>query len=196
LQENPIFLFFFVQLAPWVATGDSIPQTRTAQLDALALPNVGFATAVDLGDISSPFGDIHPRDKQDIAKRMLRSALAIAYGEVVVYQGPMAIKFDVIAADATALVRVTFDADTVSGGLVLRPEQPCPDNAQCVWHAIRLGNNWVRASATLRGSQLEVSAPNPSALTVTAIKYAYAAWPMCNVYNGAGLPAIPYLHTF
>lgn len=43
------------------------------------LPNTFTAVTVDLGDPSSPFGDIHPRDKQQMSSRLARSALAVAY---------------------------------------------------------------------------------------------------------------------
>lgn len=39
-------------------------------MNALQLNKVGYASAVDLGDPTSPFGDVHPRDKQDVGKRV------------------------------------------------------------------------------------------------------------------------------
>ena len=57
------FSFYFVQLASYIQgnPGILLPQMRLCQTAALQLPSVGFATAIDLGDITSPFGDIHPR---------------------------------------------------------------------------------------------------------------------------------------
>jgi len=49
-----------------IGLGTGLPDTRLAQVAALNLPNVGFATAIDLGDLGSPQGDIHPRDKQGV----------------------------------------------------------------------------------------------------------------------------------
>jgi hypothetical protein len=46
--------------------GTDIPDTREAQLQGLTQPRVGFATAVDLGDSTSPYNDIHPRFKQEV----------------------------------------------------------------------------------------------------------------------------------
>ena len=50
--------------------------------------------------------------------------------------------------------------------------------------------NWQWADATIDGNSVVVwsdKVPNP-----TAVRYAYAANPTCNLYNGAGLPAAPF----
>ena len=54
--------FGFIQLSTWCAANSpaSIPQMREAQMAALALPNVGYATNADHGDGCS----IHPAAKQ------------------------------------------------------------------------------------------------------------------------------------
>ena len=52
--------------------------------------------------------------------------------------------------------------------------------------------NWQWADATIDGKfgcRLIGQIPNP-----TAVRYAYAANPTCNLYNGAGLPAAPFSH--
>ena len=65
----PELSFLFVQLAAELCCGDySI--IRQAQLAALKLPRTGFATAIDLGDPTGPFGDIHPRRKQEVGRRL------------------------------------------------------------------------------------------------------------------------------
>ena len=55
------------------------------------LQNVFMAVAIDLGDPTSPFGSIHPRDKQDVGARLVRSARAVIYKDsTAYYQGPLA----------------------------------------------------------------------------------------------------------
>ena len=55
------------------------------------LQNVFMAVAMDLGDPTSPFGSIHPRDKQDVGARLVLSARAVVYKDSTVYfQGPLA----------------------------------------------------------------------------------------------------------
>src|SRR5690606_17829444 len=56
-----------------------------AQTKTLALPKTGMALAIDLGEA----GDIHPKNKQDVGKRLALSALKTTYGKDIVYSGPM-----------------------------------------------------------------------------------------------------------
>ncbi|MEE4286722.1 MAG: sialate O-acetylesterase, partial [Mariniphaga sp.] len=49
------------------------------------LPNTGMALAIDIGEAD----DIHPRNKQDVGKRLALNAYKIAYGKDVVHSGPM-----------------------------------------------------------------------------------------------------------
>ena len=73
------FPFYYVQLAPWQrsdpdkpAGGDGWARLREAQLQALAIPNTGMAVTIDIGEAEN----IHPRDKQDVGKRLALWALA------------------------------------------------------------------------------------------------------------------------
>ena len=115
---QPDMWFGFVQIAGYAyshpypggcevdhshAAGD----LRQAQLAALALPRVGFTTAVDTGDWSN----IHPPDKQNPSARLARQALVQAYGlrepapadEFPVYSGSSA---TIDAATSKAVVTV------------------------------------------------------------------------------------------
>ena len=50
-----------------------------------------MAVAMDLGDPQSPFGSVHPRDKQDVGSRLARSGRAVVYKDQTAYfQGPQA----------------------------------------------------------------------------------------------------------
>jgi len=83
----PDLSFFFVQLAAYRADYSLI---RNAQMAALKLPKVGYAVAIDIGDPTSPFGDIHPRRKQEVGRRLALSCLNIQYGMKNVHTGPIA----------------------------------------------------------------------------------------------------------
>ena len=77
LADNRDFPFYWVQLADYKAEvlepGESdwaeLREAQTMTLDAL--PNVGQAVIIDLGEAK----DIHPRNKQDVARRLARHAL-------------------------------------------------------------------------------------------------------------------------
>ena len=84
------FPFYWVQLA------DSMPETpdpresawaelREAQTMTLSqLPKTGEAVIIDAGEVQ----DIHPRNKQDVANRLARWALARDYGVKIAYPEP------------------------------------------------------------------------------------------------------------
>ena len=59
--------------------GDSLAELRAEQLNALHLPRVGYANAIDLGDPTSPFGNVHFQNKQTIAKRIVSAAMDLAF---------------------------------------------------------------------------------------------------------------------
>jgi len=192
------FPFFFVQLAPFTAS-TSWADTRQAQLAALSLPNVGFASAVDLGDPTSPEGSVHPRDKQDVGARLLNSVLNIAYGESdVVWEGPTYISFTPSIVNGAGVATVTFKLYG-TGGLVVR-EAWCPTNESVPvtscggWAILLSNNNWYPAvQGTVSGNTVVVSTPNiPTSTTVIGLSYAYAAWPQCTLFSEQGLPAIPF----
>ncbi|HWA87120.1 MAG TPA: sialate O-acetylesterase [Opitutus sp.] len=165
--------FFWVQLANFADKHDW-SWLREAQTQALALPNTGQAVAIDIGEP----GDIHPRNKQEVARRLLLIANAKLYGGHEEYSGPM------LAASTRedGAIRVRFThADgglTVRGGAVTSLEIAGEDR---VFHA---------AAGRIEGGELVVSAadvPSP-----VAVRYAWSSAPAANLYNAAGLPASPF----
>ena len=49
-----------------------------------------MAVSMDLGDPTSPFGSVHPRDKETVGERLALAGRAIAYGEKsIYYTGPI-----------------------------------------------------------------------------------------------------------
>ncbi|PVD28307.1 hypothetical protein C0Q70_10894 [Pomacea canaliculata] len=72
------------------------------------MPNVFMSVAIDLPDFDSIYGSVHPRDKQDVAQRLLLSALGVAYYRVpAITTGPLPIRVtqdgDIISLDYGAL---------------------------------------------------------------------------------------------
>ena len=83
------------------------------------MKDVFMAVAMDLGDPTSPFGSVHPRDKQDVGYRLALAGRAIAYhDESVYYTGPIA-KEAVSAAHNTGYISVMYD-EVTSDGLEIR----------------------------------------------------------------------------
>jgi sialate O-acetylesterase len=93
LKFNLTLPFFFVQLAAYDGRmgGPTWPALQMAQLAALSLPSVGFASAMDLGDPTCPYDPIHPRIKGPLANRLANVVLKEVYGQnQLVVLGPAA----------------------------------------------------------------------------------------------------------
>ncbi len=173
------FPFYFVQLANWRQVRDEPvdsdwAELREAQLLTLSLPNTGMAVAIDIGDAD----DIHPKNKQEVGRRLALNALAQTYEKEVVYSGPI---YRAMSVEGDK-IRLQFDhvADgLVSKGGVLTGFAIAGADSQFVW-----------AQAQIDGESVIVSSPkikNP-----LAVRYAWADNPLCNLYNSAGLPASPF----
>lgn len=84
------FPFLFVQLANFNAkngtsrTGSTWAELREAQAMTLRLPNTGMTVTSYIGEAT----DIHPRNKQDVGRRLAAEALRVAYGRTTVSSGP------------------------------------------------------------------------------------------------------------
>ncbi len=85
------FPFYFVQLATFGSnkansnTGSTWAELREAQTMALALPHTGMAVTTDIGNPDN----IHPKDKQDVGKRLAAWALHDVYSIPGEYTGPL-----------------------------------------------------------------------------------------------------------
>jgi sialate O-acetylesterase len=173
------FPFYFVQLAnfrdqkPEPAESDWA-ELREAQTMALQCPNTGQAVTIDIGDAK----DIHPKNKQDVGRRLALWALARDYGRRVECASPM-VKSMEKEGD-----KVVIHFDHAAAGLVSRSR---PIRGFAVAGADR---KFVWAEATIDGPTVVVSSPavpNP-----VAVRYAWADNPVCSLFNQSGLPVCPF----
>ncbi len=169
------FPFLFVQL-PSFKVGPNVEwaELREAQAMALQLRNTGMAVTVDIGD---PV-DVHPKNKQDVGLRLGLAARAIAYGEKLVYSGPV---FRQLTGEGRAL-RVWFDH--TGGGLRAR------DGDLKGFTIAGKDGKFVPAEARIENHTVVVS--NPEVKEPVAVRYAWADVPDCNLFNAEGLPAVPF----
>lgn len=175
------FPFLFVQLEgfgpnqpdpaeyPWA-------QLREAQDMALSLPRTGMATAVDIGNEA----DTHPKNKQDVAHRLVLAAAKVAYGEDVVHSGPRYQSMQVQGC----CIRISF-SDLGSG---LRIKDKYGDVKG--FEIAAADGKFVWAQARTVGDEIEVC--NDSIYQPAAVRYDWSNTPDGNVYNREGLPALPF----
>jgi sialate O-acetylesterase len=174
------FPFLFVQLANFRDVkdepGDSDwAELREAQLLTLNLPDTGMAVTIDIGDAK----DIHPKNKQDVGRRLALWALARTYGKEVVYSGP------IYRSMQKSGGKILLRFDHVGGGLVARGDEPLGGFA-----IAGEDRKFVWADARIEGDAVVVSSEKVA--DPVAVRYAWADNPICNLYNKAGLPASPF----
>jgi sialate O-acetylesterase len=176
------FPFYWVQLADFQAEApkpreSAWAELREAQTMTLSrLPHTGQAVIVDIGEGR----DIHPRNKQDVAQRLARWALALDYGIPIAHQSPT---YKSMAKQGNKVV-LTFD----HAGRGLRAfDTPKPlgfalagSDRKFVWAEAR-----IAGPDTVEVWSEEVSDP-------VAVRYAWADNPVCNLYSAEGLPATPF----
>jgi len=171
-QEFP---FAWVQLPNFGGPGRDWPAVREAMLKTLALPKTGMAITIDIGEEK----DIHPKNKQDVGRRLAMWALADVYGKKdIAASGPLPAGHEVRGGGVTLSFKHT------NGGLVAK-------GGELKGFTIAgEDRTFVPATAKIVGDKVIVSAPGVK--QPQAVRYAWENWPTCNLYNGAGLPASPF----
>lgn len=178
------FSFYIVQLANFgngkpVATEPGIPDTwaelQEAQtLTAQTLDKCGIAIINDIGEQN----DIHPKNKQEVGRRLALWALARDYGtSAAEYCGPLHLS-SVIQGNK---IRIQF---THTGAGLKTRDDGEPKSFQIAG----ADQKWVWAKAKIEGNEVVVwseSVPQP-----VGVRYAWASWPEgANLMNAEGLPA-------
>ncbi|MCA8973572.1 MAG: 9-O-acetylesterase, partial [Planctomycetes bacterium] len=168
--------FHFVQIAPYAYDGndDATAALRLAQAAALALPRTGMAVTLDIGNAK----DIHPRNKQEVGRRLALQARRVPYGEDVVADGPSP---GAMVRDGAAL-RITFTA--TDGGLLA-------DAPVTGFQVAGADGRFVDATARIDGDDVILSAD--AVEEPVQVRYAWASVPAATLRNGAGLPAAPFV---
>lgn len=177
--KQPAMPFLFVQLANYLPVqtdpGESgWANIRAAQAEALNLPHTGMAVAIDIGDAD----DIHPRDKQTVGRRLALTARAMVYGEPIEDRGPVFAGMTVQGS----IIRISY---THASGL------RTSDGGAPQGFVIRGGETgWRFAEARIEGDGVVMW--HPEITDPVAVRYAWANHPKVNLYNQAGLPAVPF----
>ena len=176
------FPFLWVSLANYMAV-DTVPNPnsswamlRESQSATLALPKTAEAIIIDIGETN----DIHPKNKQDVGKRLALAARKIAYGETA------------LASSSPAYRGLTVKGNRATVALANAAGLHTRDGGAVKGFAIAgADKHFVWAQASIVGTHVVVSSdavPHP-----VAVRYAWADNPLdANLYNAAGLPATPF----
>lgn len=175
--------FLFVQLANFNARGvaptgnpedSQWAELREAQAMTLELPRTGMAVAIDIGEAT----DIHPKNKQEVGRRLALIAEATVYFKDQEYSGPLFSG----AQMEDGKVRLSFRH---SEGL------KASDGGKLKGFAIAgADKKWVWGDATIEGDHVVIS--NSQVTEPVAVRYNWADNPSGNLVNGTGLPASPF----
>lgn len=176
------FPFYYVQLADFRAEvaepkESDWAELREAQTMTMSkLKNTGEAVIIDVGEGR----DIHPRNKQTVAKRLARWALAKDYGVALAYQSPTYKSMETNGS------KITLTLDHVGRGLYTF------DVTAPVGFAIAgEDKKFVWADARLIGAN-KVEVWSDKVKNPVAARYGWADNPVLNLYSRDGLPATPF----
>lgn len=174
------FPFLFVQLANFLQKRETPydsdwARLQEAQTQTLSLTNTGMATIIDIGDAN----DIHPRNKHDVGKRLWLAAQKVAFGEQLVYSGPM-YRGHTVEGNK---IRIAFNH--VGSGLINKGGDEIEGFA-----IAGADKEFHWAKAKIEDNQIVVWSDRVD--HPIAVRYGWADNPDVSLYNNEGLPAVPF----
>ena len=182
--SNSSLPFYFVQIANYLAPKDIQPDSewaaiREAQRKALQLDGVGMAVNIDIGEAN----DIHPRNKQEVGRRLALLALNRTYGKELPCAAPEFYQMRVRNGRAVLTFRPVWGSDAleenadIKGFIMAGPDHK--------WHVAKAHTEGERFMSRIVVECPEVSYP-------IAVRYAWADKPECNLRTKSGLPVGPF----
>lgn len=180
--RNKDLPFLYVQLAGYqkkraLPSENSWSELREAQAMALTLPHTAMITAMDLGDEA----DIHPKNKQEVGRRLSLEALRTVYGQKKLTERSPYFK-SVKWGDYYALVKFEGIANGLNvNGSSLKGFEITEDGKFYQWATAELINK-----NTVKVYLSTISLPK-------GIRYAWEENPEdANLQNSYNLPALPF----
>lgn len=177
------FPFYFVQLSTFDEFGGNSKkgsrwaELREAQTETLKVPNTGMVVTTDIGNAK----DIHPTNKQDVAKRLAAIALNDVYGKKQVNSGPMYKSMEIKGN------QITLTFASIGGGL----STPDKNGNLKGFEVAGADKVFHQAKAIIKDNKVIVSSesvPNP-----VAVHYGWADDDTgINLFNKENFPASPF----
>jgi sialate O-acetylesterase len=138
-------------------------------------PKTGLAVTIDLGDRVN----LHPVVKQEVGRRLALLAERMIYSQHVVDSGPTPVS----AVRSGNTVAVRF-ANTAQGFRIYEADNPVG------FQACNTAERCDYVSATVVRDEIDLDVSRMP--DVAKVRFCWGDSPMCNVYNSAGLPAVPF----
>jgi sialate O-acetylesterase len=179
--RNESFYFGIVQLANYMERIRMPEESEWAELreaqskTAHSMNRTWLAVTIDIGEAD----DIHPKNKQEVGRRLAFWPLKNIYRNDSPASGPVFRSYQVWGGKYFSL-----DFEHVEGGLVFQ------GNSIQGFTIAGRDRKFVPAKAEIQGNRVVVwsdEIPVP-----VAVRYGWANNPACNLYNGKGLPAVPF----
>jgi sialate O-acetylesterase len=133
-----------------------------------------MAVTIDIGDVNR----IHPQNKQEVGRRLALIARAKTYGEKISYSGPV-YRSQIINGNKIELEFTHTDNGLLAKGDTLKG-----------FTIAGVDKKFHSAMAVIAGNKVTVHCDDVA--NPVAVRYAWANNPLCNLYNGANLPASPF----
>jgi sialate O-acetylesterase len=178
----PALPFLYAQLPNYGEPGPRTPlgdspwaELREGQAAALQQPRTAMVVTLDIGEST----ELHPRNKQEVGRRLALAALKVAYGRDVIATGPA--YASVVRAGPALRVRFTGVTSGLTTADGRAPRGFMIAGADRAWHV---------AEARIDGDTVIVS--HPEVAEPIAVRYGWANDPENTLRNHADLPAAPF----
>jgi len=149
---------------------------RESQLRSLSVPNTAMVVAIDLGE----WNDIHPDNKKTVGERLALAAEKLAYGENIIYSGPL-FKSSKVEGN-----KITISFSSIGSGLMTNDSEELSEFA-----IAGADKKFVWAKAKIEGDKIIVW--NDAVVSPMYVRYAWADDPVNpNLFNKEELPASPF----
>ena len=184
-SESKAIPFYFVQLANYMQRKDLQPESgwaalRDAQRKAQKLDGVGMMVNIDIGMAN----DIHPKNKQEVGRRLALLALNRTYGREVPCAAPEYLQMQVSDGKAMLSFLPFFGSDRLEENNDIKGFSVAgPDHRWHVAKAHTEGNGQFIWRVVVECPEV----PHP-----VAVRYAWADNPECNFRTESGLPVGPF----
>ena len=183
--ESKALPFYFVQLANYLQRKDLQPQSgwaalREVQRKAQQLDGVGMMVNIDIGMAN----DIHPKNKQEVGRRLALLALNRTYGKEDPCSAPEYMQMQVSDGKALLSFLPGFGNDMLAENADIKGFSVAGPDHQ--WHVAKArteGNGQFVWRVVVECPEV----PHP-----VAVRYAWADNPECNLKTVSGLPVGPF----